>query len=372
MEKRRFTREAYAGTTAKVEAAGGDTSFAGRQEIKKTGKLHPLVDPAGFGLIRKSWPRYVELTNNQLMLANGIPMLVESLLDTTGSMRSNVGDAFRSLPQLYDLLTSGAVPVLGRYDPQIINSIFGDVVDDFILVRSQAEMDEKIAEQLTLMVPEGKGGDTAEDPEYGLFGAAFLTDAFINRYNFEDCYGLKGYHFLVTDAPSHGRIDKVNLIRVFSEEVFNKVSENGHIIDPQDLPDTQAIVNQLKKRMHSFVINVGNAFASYWADFYGAERVVVVDSTANLAIVQATLIGLTEGVLDLHSVSDYLEGVGCSKTVARSIQRAVAGIPIGAQCTLAHFDEIPEKGMVFAQKHDLWPIKASAPTAIDSPPTKWL
>lgn len=372
MGYRSFSRDAFAGTQAKVDATGGDTTSAGREEMNRTGKLHPLVDPAGFGLIRKSWPRYVELPDGRFHNVAGIPMLFESLLDTTGSMCKNVKLAFNSLPKLYDLLTSGEVPVLGRYDPQIINSIFGDAVDDFILARAQAEMDEKIAEQLTLMVAPngGGGGNGGEDPEYGFFAAAYLTDAFITRY------GLKPYHMTVTDEPSHGYIDMKGLVRVFGDEVLDKVIENGYSIDSKNLPDTAELVSNLKKRAHAFMISVGGNNATYWTQYwtqyYGAERVVVVDSTANLAYVQAALIGLSEGVLDLQSLPGYLRDFGCNEREARDIQRAVAGIPIGAQCALANFDKIPEKGMVFAQKHDLWPIEASSPTAIDSPPTKWL
>jgi hypothetical protein len=368
MGYRSFSRNAFAGTQAKVAAAGGDTTSAGREEMNRTGKLHPLVDPAGFGLIRKSWPRYVELPDGHFHNIAGIPMLFESLLDTTGSMSRNIKLAFNSLPKLYDLLTNGEVPVLGRYDTQIINSIFGDVVDDFILARAQAEMDEKIAEQLTLMVAPngGGGGNGGEDPEYGFFAAAYLTDSFVTRY------GLKSYHMTVTDEPSHGYIDKGGLVRVFGEEVFEKVAENGYEINPRNLPDTAEIVSDLKKRAHAFMISVDGNNARYWAQYYGAERVVVIDSTANLAYVQAALIGLTEGVLDLQSLYGYLRDFGCNEREARAIQRAVAGIPIGAQCALPNFDKIPEKGMVFAQKHDLWPIEASTPTAMDSPPTKWL
>lgn len=367
MGDRNLNRDAYAGTRAKVDAAGGDTSYAGREEIRKTGKLHPLVDPAGYGLIRKSWPRYVELPGGRFHNVVGIPMLLETLLDITGSMGENIKLAFMALPQMYALLTEGTHPVLGRYDPQIINASFGDVVDTFIHARSQAEMDEKIAEQLVLHVPEGGGGgNNGEDPEYGLFGAAFLTEAFITRY------GLKSYHITVTDEPSHGHIDHANLVRVFGETVFEKTKENGYEFDPNDLPGTGEIVRELMKHSHAFMVCVGGHFAQYWSRSYGAERVVVIDSTRHLSYVQAVLIGLTEGVFDLQSVPDYLVGVGCSKPLARDIQRAVAGIPIGAQCALPNFDKIPGKGGMFANKRDLWPVADSAPVVEAAIEEKWL
>lgn len=365
MGYRNFSRDAFSGTRAKVDDAGGDTSFAGRQHIKKTKKLHPLVDPAGYDLIRKSWPRYIE-QGEQFVLAAGTPMLVENLLDTTGSMGENVKLAFDALPNQYDLLANGQQPVLGRYDPQILNAIFGDIQDNFVLARSQAEMDVKIAEQLTLMVPEGDGGDSPEDPEYGLFGAAYLTDAFVNQY------GLKSYHFLTTDAPSHGRIDKVNLVRVFGEKVFERVADNGHELKKTDLPYTGEIVAELKKRTHAFAIIVGGHSVGYWRKYYGEEHVVEISTTEYLPYVEAAIIGLTEGVLDLQSLPKYLTDAGCNDSIAREIQRSVAGIPLGAQTLLPNFSKIPVKGTVFAQKRDLWPIADSAAVKAGGEKETWL
>lgn len=366
MEKRRFTRDAYTGVAEGVARAGGDTSHAGRQHIKKTGKINPLVDPAGYDLIRKSHPRYTQQPDSRFVLPNGIPMLIEGRFDTTGSMGSNVRMAFESLPKQYDLLANGKLPVLGRYDPQILNGIFGDVVDGFVLYRSQAEMDAAIATQLTLMVPEGQGGDGPEDPEYGLFGGAYLTDAFINRY------GLKYYDFTVTDATSHGRIDRTNLERVFGPTVFQRVRDNKLDLNEGDLPGTEEIVHELKKRAHAFALIVGYEAARYWQKFYGKEHVVVIDSTRHLAYVQATVIGLTEGVIDLQSASDYLKSVGCTTEAAKEIQRQVAGIPIGAQTTFENFEKIPLKGAVFANKHDLWPVADQAAEEAAGESSTWL
>jgi hypothetical protein len=346
-----FSSETHERVKTKVDAAGGDTSYAGRQKIKDTGKLHPLVDPAEFDLIRRSLPRYA---NNQpkgvWKIPNGIPMLSESRLDTTGSMEKNIKLMFDSLPKFYDLVAGKNQPVLGRYDPQIINSIFGDIQDEFILARSQAEMDEKISEQLTLMVPEGAGGDEAEDPEYGLFAGAYLTDAFIHKY------GLKHYDFTVTDTNSHGRIDVKNLIRVFSEKVFEKVKENRQLtLKKTDLPGTAEIVKELKKHAHAFMILIDGPH-SYWKEFYGDEYIVELETAQYLAYAQATIIGLTEGVFDLTDVPEYLKSNGLNMTEAKKIQRAVANIPIGAQARFENFAKIPEKGSIFANKHDLWPI----------------
>jgi hypothetical protein len=348
MGENRFTRDAYAVTAKKVEAAGGDTSHAGRQHKREGKGIHPLVDPKGYDLVRKSLPRHTQGENGLWQLTVGEPMLLETRFDTTGSMGGNVKLAFSVLPATYDLVSK----VLGRYDPQLLNAIFGDVADDVVLYRSQAEMAEKIAEQLTLMVPEGRGGDTTEDPDYGLFGAAYLTQAHINRY------GLKYYDLTVTDAPGRGRISHTDLVRVYGDSVYERVRENGHEVTAKQLPTTAEIVSDLKKQAHAFVLLVGpdGITLSQWQGWYGKEYVIQADSTACLHYYQALIAGLTEGTLDLQSATEFLCDNGCVKDTARDLVRSVSHIPLGAQQRSENFDKIPLKGAYFKEKTDLWPI----------------
>ncbi len=352
MGSRKFSREAYEHVSSRVKDAGGDTSHAGRQTIKDTGKLHPLVDPAGFDVVRLSLPRFVE-NEKGLILGNGLPMLIETLGDVTGSMGGNVKLMFNQLPKLYALLAEGDNPVLGKYDPQILNAIFTDIVEPYVLMRSQAEMDEKISEQLTLLVPVGSGEDEPEDPEYGLFGAAYLTKAKINEY------GLKSYHFTITDAPSHERIDQKNLVRVFGEEVFKKVKENTQQDFTKELPSTAKIIKDLSKNSHAFMILVGTRAYEFWNKYYDESHIVVIPDTGFLAYIQASIIGLTEGVLSLKSLPEFLESYGLNKAESVLIQRALVNVPVGAQTLFENFHKLPVKGSVFANKTDLWPVSES-------------
>jgi hypothetical protein len=365
-----LTRDLYNTVSLRVSRAGGNTSYAGEEEQKKTGKLHPLVDPAGYGIIRKSLPRYVELPNGTFHNIAGVPMPVETSFDTTGSMGRNVALAFASLPKLYELLASGANPVLGRYDVQIANGIFGDRCDNYVAARTQFEMAEKIAEQLTLMVPEGGGcGNGGEDPEYLLFGGAYLTQAFIREY------GLKGYHFMVTDEPGHDDVDKEGLIRVFSEKVFDVLKENERMIDKRNMPSTQKIVNDLKEYWHAFAVIAGNpdySVKSFWEECYGKDRVISIESTLSLPYLEAVLIGLTEGVIHLSGVANYLTSVGCSRDMARDLQRAVANIPTGLQTQEPNFKKIPKRGGVYAKKRDLWPMAEGTNSPAAKEKSMWL
>ena len=213
---------------------------------------------------------------------------------------------------------------------------------------------EKIVKQLTLMVPERAGGDSAEDPHYGLFGAAYLVAAYINRI------GLKGYDFTISDEVAQDEFDGDQLVRIFGKEVFDKVAQNGHQINRHDLPSNKEVVNDLLKRAHAFFLQVGSHSHTthFWSEIFGANRVIVLPRTEVTPHVQAAIIGLTEGTLDLQSTRKFLTDSGLSSSEAGTVIRSVANIPIGAQAALPNFSKRPKKGDLFKEKTDLWPIDA--------------
>lgn len=352
--KRVLSDVAYARVADEAIKAGSATHIGEKRQSQGLG-LHPLVDPSAYDVIRRSIS-WLEPEGDHFTLLRGVAMLEETRLDTTGSMGNNVEIAMEVLPATYKLLSSGSSAVLCRYDLQMITSIFGDVCDKYVLCRSQAEMDERIAEQMTYMFPEHKGGDTPEDPQYGLFGGAFLTWTSINQY------GLKYYDFTVSDAPGRDYLDAKILVRVFGNSVFEKMTENGYQINPQKLPSTKEVVNSLSQRAHVFFLQVGNSVetAQFWRRIYGSERTVVIPKTELLPYVKAAIIGLTEGVLDIQTTEEFLRNSNLPQTDARQITRAVAGIPIGAQAALPNFGKIPLRGAKFAKKGDMWPIGTSA------------
>jgi hypothetical protein len=351
MGKRTLSREAFRAAESTAKAAGPSITSRAKQKLKSTGKIDPLVDPAGHGVIRRSISRK-DKEGEYWVLTVGTAMPVELRLDTTGSMGDNVDRAFDALPHTYSLLAQVPGAVLSRYDAQICNAIFNDVDDDGpVLCRTQFEMDIEIANQLTKMIPLGMGGDEPEDPQYGMFASAYLTAAEIHKL------GLKGYDFTVTDATAHGDIDLRILKHVFGDEVIEKANENGHQLDKHNLPQMDEIVNDLLMSSHAFVLTVGTRSVSYWERCYGSERVVTLPSIDVLPHAQAAIIGLTEGVLNLQSLETFLvEQGGLKPGQASQVVKAVAGIPIGAQVELPNFDKIPMAGDRFTNKTDLWPI----------------
>jgi len=349
MGRETFTRTAYKRAAASFVPKKGPATAKAEQQARETGKLNPLVDPAGYGVIRRSLPRFEQRGDGLWVLTVGTPVPNETRVDTTGSMGGNVDVAISVLPSAFELCSS----VLLGCDLQVATGIFGDVCDRFVLCRPQFEMEAgKIVEQLTLMVPERKGGDTPEDPHYGLFGAAYLTAAYIAKI------GLKGYDFTVSDAPARDRLDERQLLRIFGDEVFAKVEENGQQINSHDLPTTADVVHDLLKIAHAFFLQVGDEEETekFWKKVFGKDRVVILPGTELLPQVQAAIIGLTEGTLELSDAEDFLRKGNVSKEDAKRIVRSVANIPIGAQAALPNFNKRPQKGDLFREKTDLWPI----------------
>lgn len=351
MAKETFSRETYVHVERATRSEGGTTAEAERRQQRGEG-LDPNVDPKTNSGLRESRPRFEE--GGKGLILQGPPMLVETRGDTTSSMGDNVDRMFAALPKIYDLLASGQRAVLGRYDVQIINGVFNDRNDPVIMCRSQAEMGVKIAQQLTKMVPVRRGGDFPEDPQYGIFAAAYLTShALFTRW------GLKGYDFTVSDASGRDQILKRHLEDIFGEGVYDAAKGNGHPINPAKIPSTKQAFADLLKRAHAFFLQVEGhgETTDFWARICGRDRVVKLPSTDLLPQVQAAIIGLTEGVLTLSTLDAFLREEGeLSKRSADAVVRAVSGIPVGAQAKLPGFADIPKRGDVFASKTDAWPI----------------
>ncbi len=348
-----FSRDAF-GDARRAHASGpGPATFRAEQKAKETGKLHPLVDPRGlpqYGPVRLSKPRFEQQPNGLWLMTIGVPVPMETRVDTTGSMGNNVDVALGVLPRAFELVGQ----MLPGCDLQVATGIFGDAFSDrFVLCRPQFEMEAgKIVEQLTLMVPERNGGDATEDPDYGLFAGAYLTADYLSRI------GLKGYDFTVSDADGRGSVEKDGIMVVFGDDVFEKIAGNGHQLDPHRLPRTKEIVKVLLKRAHAFFLQVGDipTTRDFWTDVFGQERVVVLPDTRMLPQVQAVIIGLTEGTLSLGDVVGFLTSNEVSPTDAIRITSSVANIPIGAQAVLPNFSRRPRAGDLFREKTDLWPL----------------
>lgn len=346
MGKNLFTRAAY--TSAKASAGVGERGVTARAEAqaRRTGKLEPLVDPSGFGVIRLSLPRVEKRDDGLYEMLVGCPLPIETRVDTTGSMGDNVDIAMKVLPDAFESYSK----VTEGYDIQVATGIFGDVGDNFVLCRPQFEMDAtKIVNQLTLMVPERAGGDFPEDPDLGIFGAAYLCRHYINRI------GLKGYDFTATDAPGRGIIAPEQLERVYGEKVWEKIAENGFQLRKGQF-QLADVWEALLDRAHAFVLQVGDNGETkrFWTDIVGKDRLIALPHTKFMPHVQAAIIGLTEGTLVLNDVPGFLEQFNIKSPMIEKIAESVSNVPVGAQQQLPGYENRPQKGDLFEGKPDVW------------------
>lgn len=362
MGKDTGSRRAYERVSRRAVASGRAATHRAEKQVMKTRELNPLVDPAAndWGKARRSLIRFNDLPDGRFEVSVGLSVPVEIRLDTTASMGSNVDIALKGIPDTRDYLDGVMRP---GCEAHVATGVFNDIRDTFpdgspgiVLTRSQFEMTERMAEQMQYHIPMRDGGDGPEDPHYGLFGAAYLSKFYVNRI------GLKGYDFTVSDATAHPQLQRDQLIRIFGEDVFDAVVENGHQIDPNQLPSNKAVVRDLLTRSHAFFLQVNNSVDTtrYWVDLMGEDRVIVLPRTELLPQVVSAVVGLTEGTLDLQTVGEYLIERGVNKDDAEQIERSVRNIPIGAQTVLENFNNIPVRGDIFDSKDDLWPAVRAA------------
>lgn len=317
-----------------------DVTRKAEQRARDTGHLSEVVDP-GVNPMRFSKIR-LNPHQKKWVATIGCPMDIEVSCDTTGSMGGEVDTEMAVLPDLY-----GAVAkVLPGYDPQLCLGVFGDVQDRFVMCRPQFEMEApKIVNYLKEMAPQRDGGDSPEDPQYAMFARAYLTDAYTNRI------GLKGYHFVVTDATCHSSLNKEQIQRIFGKDIFESELKNM-----SRAPSVKKVVEDLKGKAHQFILIVGDTSGytvDFWRDLCGENSVIRINSTKQLPEVISAIIGLTEGTLDVTELDAHFKNRG-----KRLIQQ-LSKIDIGAQAKLRHAlpYPVPKAGDIFAKKDDLWPIQ---------------
>lgn len=338
MGRETFSVESYhaARRTYGVDHAVGVTKRA-EQQARETGHLSEIVDPA-INPIRFSKIR-LNPHQSRWIATIGCPMDIEVSCDTTGSMGGEVDTEMAVLPDLYDAVSN----VLPGYDPQLCLGIFGDVCDNFVMCRPQFEMEApKIVNYLKEMAPQRAGGDSPEDPQYAMFARAYLTDAYTNHI------GLKGYHFVVTDATCHYRITREDVTRIFGKDIFDNELKNMTRI-----PSMNQMIKELKNKTHQFILVLNSrSAAGFWRELCGEKSVIEIDSTHQLPAVISAIIGLTEGTVDITGIDQHL-----GNKASRNLISQLSNIDVGAQAKLRHamVHPIPKAGDIFTNKGDIWP-----------------
>lgn len=298
------------------------------------------VDPKNHGATRESVDVLTKQPDGSYLLTHGIAIPFQTSGDLTGSMGHNVDEFFRMLPRIQKLLV-GSGSLLGRYDVHFSTGGIQDEGDSNPFMITEFERDNLIENQMSKVVPERKGGDPTEEYQLALFYAGERIKSTIWRY------GLKGYFFIVGDEIGRDTLKPKLAKRVFG-------------LDVQEI-SVEDLAKQVLDKWHVFYLQIGTIgwTTKYWSNLLGSERVVNLPTIEMMAEIQACIVGLTEGVLELQNLEEYLiTKAGVSKHAARLIVDVVSGIPTRAQCDLPNFNNIPLAGTSVANPEDLYPDTA--------------
>lgn len=336
-----FDTERYTRTRDAMAARSEEVHAKGREIYRKTGHMDPLVDVKG--KLRLSHNSFKK-DGDKAILVNGIALPVWSGFDGTGSMGEMAGIAHAAMGEIMAMLNG----VRHRYNPQLSTSVVQDVCDPHpVFQMSQFETDERVAEQIRLLIPDGGGGDSTEDYQLALAYLMLAVDADINNF-----YGLKGYGFIVGDEIGRERVE--------AELVLERL---GHKL--QKSMTTKAVAKEVLKKWHLFYIVVGNdhGTSDWWLDKLGAGRVVMCPEPHLLAEVQAALVYATETDQPTkEGLFEFLSAGGSNKKVTKKVANEVwswieeAKVPFGAQTKLSGYADIPMPGAVFEHYRHQWPV----------------
>jgi hypothetical protein len=339
-------------STRKLVDKEGSATFKGEQRHREGRGMDPLVDPRTHEGWREALTLMLPQDDGTFLMPYGVAMPIRTEADTTGSMGGNIEIIFDALPRTQNLLTlaTNAVFEGKNYQVQMATGSLQDFCDDYPYRISEFEPDNEIEQQMRLLFPERDGGDAIEDYQLGMYFAAYRTRMSIVKY------GLKGYYFPIGDEKGRNQLFRKEDLRGDS---FRMVFNENDI--PQKM-ETQEIVEELLKNWNTFYLQVGtnSGTTNWWASMIGRERVILLPRTELIPEVQATIIGLTEGSLDLQNALDFLRDVAkISKRDAEKIVAAVNDIPLRAQADLPNFGKLPAPGSIFASREDIVPIRTS-------------
>lgn len=162
-------------------------------------------------------------------------------------------------------------------DPHLMFMAIGDAyTDQCPLQVTQFEADIRIAEQLTDVYFEGRGGGNDGESYLGAW-------YFAARHTKTDCmekHGRKGFLFTIGDEPCHQVLTKDQIFRIFGDRV------------ERDLTAAE-LLNEVSRSYEVFHLVVGN-HRSYqslprWQQLLGERAMEVTDFTKLPEIIESTL-----------------------------------------------------------------------------------
>jgi len=215
------------------------------------------------------------------------------MFDVTGSMGGVPRVLQQKLPKLNGLLTRKKY--IGH--PQVLMAAVGDQTCDAASLQcGQFESGIEQDDDLSRMYLEGGGGGSNQESyQNAIYFAA--------RHTALDCFEKrkqKGYLFLIGDEHPYDRVDKDEINAVMGDTL------QDHVL-------TVDIVKEAQEKFHVFFIIPGGAshsrdssLRSKWEGLLGAEHVILLDDPGAVCEAIATIVGLTEGTVDLDSAKAHL------------------------------------------------------------------
>ncbi len=345
-----FNTAKYERTVREMRERSEGVHDKGREIYRRTGHMDPLVEVKGRTRVSRN---SMTKDGEKAILTNGPALAVWAVFDGTGSMGHLAGMAHAALGELNAMLAG----IRGRYNPQIATGVVQDVCDTHPPLQfSQFESDERIAEQIRLLIPDGGGGDSTEDYQLALIYALMSIQTDINNF-----YGLKGYGLIVGDEI--GRDDIPNSSSFSDNDVSDFLG-----LKLQGKTTTKAVAKQLLTKWHLFYVHVATHGAGrdestrWWDKKLGSGRTILVPDPDLLAEVQAGLIYVTETKQpDANGLYEFLSAGGSNKKITKVNASEIwswfteANVPFGAQVALPGYADLPKPGDIFTHYRHQWP-----------------
>lgn len=372
----RHAAATFAATAKEISNSGRSVTARGEEMVAKGEELHRLVDPRTGP--RLSGNSMAEQPNGTYVLVHGVAMPVVNESDTTGSMMNYIDDIFRAMPGIQSCMIQSPSSPLSRYQAQVATGLIQDVYYSRRVKRqmlpyqiSQFEGDNRIDEQMQLLVPAKQPNDThTEDYQIAIYHLAFRVEATIWQY------GLKGYAFITGDEIGHDYLSGSDAKEFLGVELAKQIS-------------AKEICQELLKKWNFFYLQVPGyrqrETTAWWTSLIGHERIIQLQDAADIPFVESVITGLTEGTIEPEGAVGYLTDFAASilgqaspeytpdfmknvKELSSSrisrIVESVMHIPFRAQADLPGFDKIPLAGDIFAAETDIWPVSSQTPQTV--------
>jgi len=334
-----FSSEIHTQTVVEMRARSEDVHAKGEDVFNRTGRMDPLVNV--YGKTRKSRFVWTPNPDTTFTLMNGYKRPYIFATDGTGSFKDCIGKAFEASARIFAMLNKNST---GQHQMDFSFAVCQDREDEHgVLQIPQFESDNRFAEHIRLLVPDGAGGDVPEDYDLAIWYAANRVRADLHLR-----YGGKGIFVMLLDAPGRGVVEKHLVDRHLGVKIQSNVS-------------TAVVWQKLLEQYHGFVVVFGSPDTAYWwQDVVGQGHVVLAPSRELFAEVQAGLVYVTDNVQPTQDgLAEFLRADGqniISENAVRSIWQCYldANVPFGANAKISIY--LPRPGDIFADMSHMYPI----------------